>query len=1714
MTAMPQARTIVILSEVAGGCFFRPAPAGRPATQPKNPSWRKIRAARFAEERSFDCVSRAQTSRGRHWRETPLRMTASALVALIGLPLLAPLAHGQAPNARRMQARRLLRALLAIFLVSLAITGRVAGQGSRKDDIVFGPSGHPVAGATITVCQPTATGTPCSPLATIYTDATLTTTAPNPFQGDGIGNYHFYAPAGRYMVQISGPGLSGTTTHPDVILPADLSSSGSGNNISAFGLTLGGNLTVSGNATVSGTLTTANFNPGALNPTSLNVAGSESVAGPRPRIDVTAPPYGAKGDGTTDDTTAITNAINAACAHPIAGAQPPTVFFPPGNYLVDQTQGSSTTPDLPSCAFLHLQGGGGAGVQYTSQPQALIIVTAGANPSAAPVFELNVDGANFRDLAISGYNQAVWVAGGSSTSFDNVSLACQTTGQADNTPLKLTDVIWLWYRGGTLLSNMSGGYNPNLPVAIIDAETLGAAVTSDNLLFFSDVVIAGGEIHYSQRVNDTAGPPGMWVFRNITREASNQDFLLITNDTSSAGNVAMAGGVSSVTMDHVVDADSTDANAAVINFNASNAYLSGVTINHSLAGAGAGSTEAAIRMTAGTLFNSVVYGCSIYCISNVVDGSGNPVSGAVVQNQQGYDYVINASDADRLRSDILSDWDGPASRLTAAGGRFSGMALDPVQGVLFGDGLRYGFTAQVKQSTQQTLDIGFPNSVPPTNVSASATTGGTLAAGTYYYFVVSTTASAGNCAIYNAFPSAPSLPSGAVTISGSNNAASITWTPVSSSLTPIVGYCVIRSATPYWAGANTAHFVSGASASSDTDLGSNYTPSLYSGPPVNLMQSVHRFTPTSLGVNTTNPQFNLDVNGSAAVNSLNGVQKAERFSGSDAAAKINACLTAASTSDGICDARGLTGTLTGSSRIQIPAGTTLFWGRAQLTINDTTNNDAVELMGDGSALIGYQESGNGTVSRSDSSGFIACQPAGCTAVKNPNAATRNVDWVHITGMNLQATGGSSVVLNLTSVGHADIENNRLIMGTGGNSYGIFGDTSTGGFDSTNTLIKHNEIDPQYQNDRCLRLAGVFNVIEMEQNTCILPAANTGTVCFEIAKDSSGNYPNNDEFYGNDCEGSSTSFGQIGYNIINADSVTIGPNNRCENVYNCFQFPTDGSAVGIHILDPYISVSANAVVKPNEPSTAQIAIDNNGPNWLPSMHYGFNDVAGRNLLGNAAFEGWSNSTTLYYWGGVSGTNINQAGSGIYAQQASSSSPADSTTQGSYNVKIGDNATAGLGINSGCIQIDATMNYTLAFRIASSSTSVNFRPGFRFYSDPNCTEADKITSVATNARVLTPANYAGQSALIGTGSNPNWQSTNASLTYNNGITCNCNVTGADFNVAAANTWTPTRNFAITFRVPNAYSSSSTVAQSMRVFIFENTAANPNQIFVDDAVLGEGPVTPVVPATAGVSDSVNPTVYGNLTVDGALTAASVSGNASTATALAATPSQCGANNFATGIAASGNANCAQPAFSNLSGTIATGQLPSSVTLTTGTPTANDCAAFTSGTTTNVQDSGSPCPSLFTKYSMGIVSSGQAPSATNAVDVSVIYLPNIQFSHLTVDVSTTDSSTSDYYSWAITDLSGNVKCSITAVNLTAGGASDQSCTQGSVTLANGPYIFAFTGSATTAKIAYSGTAPLALSSTVSSSTSSSGAMTFPISIPSAGVTYSSYGTPAIILH
>jgi hypothetical protein len=1332
------------------------------------------------------------------------------------------------------------------------------GQGSRKDDIVFGPSGHPVAGATVKVCLPIATGTPCSPLATIYTDATLTVAAANPFQADGIGNYHFYAPPGRYQVQVSGPNITGTITYPDVILPADLSSSGSGNNISAFGLTLGGNLTVAGNASVAGTLTTGVFSPGTFSPATVNVGGNESVLGPRPRVDVTA--YGAKGDGQTDDTAAIQAAINASCANATFGG---SIFFPPTpghaniarTYLVSQPQTPSTAPVFNLPCIVHLIGGSTSGAQagaFTRMPKVQINVTAGASPNDAGVFQVlqsTASSSTFENLAVVGYNRAFEVLSSVNVTFKNTSGTVAATGHADNCPYVLKNVFWTWLDH---IQGQAADQNHWIVCAVGDTS-LGGETPLFGLAKINDMTGVGCPFSYTQRVNTSGSGPGDWMFDNISVETCNQDLISIQNTTGNAGSTALPQ-LSEIYINHVTVSDSScGLSCAVLGTDThlSGSVVQGVHIIQSYAG----QAGHAIRMNSGTLRDAMVFCTGSLSVCQVTDGGNNLISGAIVQNAgSGLDYVGSGS-VNSGRTDLFgagTPQDAAPIRLAKAGAAQANAALDPGFGLAFGDATNYGFQSGILQNAPETLDVQFSNFAPPTNVMGTPTAGGSLANGTYYYTVRATNTSCSGGTI-----GAPSAVSAPITLSGVNGTINVSWTLPATSISAPTGYCVMRGTTPASAanGAGNWYIVSGGSTISYADTGA--APNAGSLPFTNTFSGAHRFTPTSLGVNTTSPQFGLDVNGTAAVNSLNQVQKAERFAGADAAARVNACLTAAASSSSLCDARGMVGALTGATRISIPAGTTLLWGQGQLTITDSTNNDAVELAGDGASIYGYQESGISTLPNMDTSGYIACATAGCTTVKKPNQGSSKINYVHIVGMYLQANGANSKVIDVTSIGHSVIESNNLALGSGGNSFGVFGDTSTGGFDATNTLIRHNNVGLNSTGDTCFSFAGVYNAMVIEQNVCTLaPGASSGYV---IKKDSNGNYPNNDLIYGNDCESSSAAFGQICFNIVGALSVTIGPNNRCEKVYNCLQFPIDGSANGIHVIDPYLSLSNTNQVNPNEPATATVAIDNNGHNWLPSMHYGMNDLAGPNLLGNSGFEGWQNTTSLYYWGGVNGTNINQAGSGIYLQETSAGSNpgVDTYTQGTYNVRVGDGATAGLGVNSGCIQVDALREYTFMARVASGLTSNNFRPGFRFYWDANCTEADRITTASANARMLSPANYAGTSTSTG-----NWQSTNASLTYNNGITCNCNVTGADWQVATANAWTPTRNFGVIFRVPNAYSLSTTVTHSMRVFLLENTAAANNYVYFDDAVLSQGPVTTEI-RPGYVRDSGGSAVYGSLAV-----------------------------------------------------------------------------------------------------------------------------------------------------------------------------------------------------------------------------------------------------------
>src|SRR6202163_723955 len=97
-------------------------------------------------------------------------------------------------------------AFTGVVVAAFGVNARA--QGSRKDDIVFNAQGRPMAGATVRVCTTAATGQPCTPLAQVYSDSALTQALANPLSADGLGNYNFYAAPGRYMIELSGPGIT------------------------------------------------------------------------------------------------------------------------------------------------------------------------------------------------------------------------------------------------------------------------------------------------------------------------------------------------------------------------------------------------------------------------------------------------------------------------------------------------------------------------------------------------------------------------------------------------------------------------------------------------------------------------------------------------------------------------------------------------------------------------------------------------------------------------------------------------------------------------------------------------------------------------------------------------------------------------------------------------------------------------------------------------------------------------------------------------------------------------------------------------------------------------------------------------------------------------------------------------------------------------------------------------------------------------------------------------------------------------------------------------------------------------------------------------------------------------------------------------------------------------------------------------------------------
>lgn len=118
-----------------------------------------------------------------------------------------------------------------ILLLSLSATSAWAQVGSAISGQFVTPTGTPASNARVTVCPYTATGLPCSPQATIYSDPALTLPLSQPYGLDQFGNLNVWVTAGSYIVQIQ----VNLTISYSYVVTAGGSGGGGGGGITSIG---------------------------------------------------------------------------------------------------------------------------------------------------------------------------------------------------------------------------------------------------------------------------------------------------------------------------------------------------------------------------------------------------------------------------------------------------------------------------------------------------------------------------------------------------------------------------------------------------------------------------------------------------------------------------------------------------------------------------------------------------------------------------------------------------------------------------------------------------------------------------------------------------------------------------------------------------------------------------------------------------------------------------------------------------------------------------------------------------------------------------------------------------------------------------------------------------------------------------------------------------------------------------------------------------------------------------------------------------------------------------------------------------------------------------------------------------------------------------------------------------------------------------------------
>ena len=167
------------------------------------------------------------------------------------------------------------------------------------------------------------------------------------------------------------------------------------------------------------------------------------------------------------------------------------------------------------------------------------------------------------------------------------------------------------------------------PDAVDERRDVRRVLAGVGNLYMANTLLAGGQIQYQQEGAATGPGSGNMVFRNVSQESGNTDFMQINS------NGYTFYGFGPIELDNVQQPDNTSTTAALINYNATGTYLSGVRIDNS-----ASVSAVAVRITAGSIDHYLISGCN-ECSSTVVDANNLPMGSGMSESGGGWDIVTD-----------------------------------------------------------------------------------------------------------------------------------------------------------------------------------------------------------------------------------------------------------------------------------------------------------------------------------------------------------------------------------------------------------------------------------------------------------------------------------------------------------------------------------------------------------------------------------------------------------------------------------------------------------------------------------------------------------------------------------------------------------------------------------------------------------------------------------------------------------------------------------------------------------------------------------------------------------------------------------------------------------------------------------------------------------------------------------------------------------------